>query len=94
MAKWQYTKGLHEVGNGLYAYLLPDGGWGWSNAGLIVDGEETVLVDTLFDLSLTGEMLKTMRDAVPAAGNISRLLNTHANADHVWATSWSAMPRS
>ncbi len=84
MAKWQYTKGLHEVGNGLYAYLLPDGGWGWSNAGLIVDGEETVLVDTLFDLPLTGEMLKTMRDAVPAAGNISRLLNTHANADHVW----------
>ena len=53
MAKWQYTKGLHELGNGLYAYLLPDGGWGWSNAGLIVDGEETVLVDTLFDLPLT-----------------------------------------
>jgi cyclase len=23
-----YTKGLQEVGNGLYAYLQPDGGWG------------------------------------------------------------------
>ena len=43
MAQWQYTKGLHDIGNGLYAYLLPDGSWGWSNAGLIVDGEETRL---------------------------------------------------
>ncbi len=84
MAKWQYTKGLHEVGNGLYAYLLPDGGWCWSNTGLIVDGEETVLIDTLFDLPMTGDMLDTMRDAVPAAKRIGKLVNTHANADHTW----------
>ena len=32
-----YTRGLHEVGDGLWAYLQPDGGWGWSNAGLIAD---------------------------------------------------------
>ncbi|MCW3026075.1 MAG: metallo-beta-lactamase family protein, partial [Solirubrobacterales bacterium] len=59
-----YTKGLQEVGDGLYAYLQPDGGWGWSNAGLVVDGERTLLIDTLFDLALTDEMLRTMRDAV------------------------------
>ena len=35
--KWNYTKGLHELGNGCYAYLQPDGGWGWSNAGLVAD---------------------------------------------------------
>ena len=46
-----YAKGLQEVGDGLYAYLQPDGGWGWSNAGLIVDGERTLLIDTLFDLA-------------------------------------------
>ena len=84
MAKWQYTKGLHDIGNGLFAYLQPDGGWGWSNAGLIVDGEETMLVDTLFTVGLTQEMLDTMRDAAPAAKNIGKLVNTHANADHVW----------
>ncbi|MCZ6511194.1 MAG: MBL fold metallo-hydrolase [Alphaproteobacteria bacterium] len=84
MAKWQYTKGLHDIGNGLFAYLLPDGSWGWSNAGLIVDGAETVLVDTLFDLKLTQDMLDTMRDAVPAAKDIGKLVNTHANADHIW----------
>ena len=84
MAKWEYTKGLHEVGNGLFAYLLPDGGWGWSNAGLIVDGDQTLLVDTLFDLPLTHDMLGVMRDAVPASERIGKLVNTHANADHTW----------
>ena len=79
MANWQYTKGLHDLGNGAYAYLLPDGGWGWSNAGLIADGDESLLVDTLFDLPLTAEMLAAMRDAAPAARTIDTLVNTHAN---------------
>lgn len=34
-----YTKGLHEIGTGVYAYLLPNGSWGWSNAGLITSGD-------------------------------------------------------
>jgi cyclase len=79
-----FTKGLHEVGDGLYAYLQPDGGWGWSNAGLVIDGEATLLVDTLFDLGLTDEMLGAMRDAVPAARRIDTLVNTHANGDHTY----------
>src|SRR5437660_8396088 len=77
-----YETGLHEVGDGLYAYLQPDGGWGWSNAGLIVDGDSTVLVDTLFDLRLTDEMLREMRAAVPQAARVDTLVNTHANGDH------------
>jgi cyclase len=84
LSKWQYTKGLHDIGNGCYAYLQPDGSWGWSNAGLIVDGEANLLVDTLFDLKLTREMLATMRDAVPAATAIGKLVNTHANGDHTF----------
>ncbi len=79
-----YAKGLHEVGDGLYAYLQPDGGWGWSNAGLIVDGESTLLVDTLYDLALTERMLQAMRRAVPAAARIDTLVNTHANGDHCY----------
>src|ERR1043165_1555680 len=84
MAKWQYTKGLHDLGNGCFAYLQPDGGWGWSNAGLIVDRDQTLLVDTLFDLELTREMLDRMSAAVPAARSIGRLVNTHANGDHTF----------
>jgi len=79
-----YVKGLQEVGDGLYAYLQPDGGWGWSNAGLVVDGERTLLIDTLFDLALTEQMLSAMRRAVPAAARIDTLVNTHANGDHCY----------
>ncbi|MBW2243145.1 MAG: MBL fold metallo-hydrolase [Deltaproteobacteria bacterium] len=81
--KWAFTKGLADVGNGIYAYLQPDGSWGWSNAGLVVDGDESLLVDTLFDVPLTGEMLEAMRAAEPgAAARIDKVVNTHANGDH------------
>lgn len=84
MASWQFSKGLHDLGNGLWAYLQPDGSWGWSNAGLIVDGDTCLLVDTLFDLKLTGEMLASMRAATPVARHIPRVVNTHNNGDHVF----------
>lgn len=74
--------GLHPLAQGAYAWLAPQGTWGWSNAGLIVDGEESLLVDTLYDLELTGEMLRKMRSAEPAAHEIGTLVNTHANGDH------------
>jgi glyoxylase-like metal-dependent hydrolase (beta-lactamase superfamily II) len=78
-----YQKGLVDLSNGLYAYLQPDGGWGWSNAGLIRDGQEALLVDTLFDEPLTAEMLKSMQDATGlGAKDIGAVVNTHANGDH------------
>lgn len=82
MSKWKFSKGLHDLGNGVYAYLQPDGSWGWSNAGLIVAGEKSLLVDTLFDLPLTQEMLDAMKAATRAAASIDLLVNTHSNGDH------------
>ncbi len=79
-----YEKGLHEIGDGSWAYLQPDGGWGWSNAGLVVDGDASLLVDTLFDLRLTAEMLESMRRATGAAESIDTVVNTHANGDHCY----------
>jgi glyoxylase-like metal-dependent hydrolase (beta-lactamase superfamily II) len=84
MTRTAYTHGLHELGNGAYAWLQPDGGWGWSNAGLVTDGEASLLVDTLFDKRLTAQMLAAMRDATPAAQAIDVLVNTHANGDHCY----------
>ena len=78
------TAGLQELCTGAYAWLAPRGTWGWSNAGLIVDGDESLLVDTLFDLQLTEKMLRRMRDAAPQAKNIGTLVNTHANGDHTF----------
>ena len=79
-----YDKGLHELGDACYAYLQPAGGWGWSNAGLVTDAGASLLVDTLFDLALTREMLEAMRRATPAAARIGALVNTHANGDHCY----------
>ena len=76
-----YTKGLHELGDGLYAYLQPDGGWGWSNAGLVTAGGTSLLIDTLYDLRLTREMLDAMAP-VTADHPIDAAMNTHANPDH------------
>jgi cyclase len=82
LATRPYDRGLHDLGNGAYAYLQPNGSWGWSNAGLIVSGDQALLVDTLFDLRLTREMLATMRRADERARNIDVVVNTHANPDH------------
>jgi cyclase len=82
-----YTKGLHEIADGVWAYLQPDGGWGWSNAGLITGDGSSLLVDTLFDLRLTAEMLQAMRATSPAAHHIGTVVNTHANGDHCYGNS-------
>lgn len=82
MPAWPFTTGLHDLGNGGFAWLQPDGGWCLSNAGLIVDSGESLLVDTLTDLPLTRGMLEAMKRAVPEAGRIGTLVNTHAHPDH------------
>jgi len=84
MARWPYEKGLHDLGSGCFAWLVPDGSWGYSNSGLIVDGDDSLLVDTLFDLRSTREMLDAMRAKVPQARHIETLVNTHANGDHTF----------
>ncbi len=85
MPKADYTHGLQSLGEGAWAWLQPDGSWGWSNAGLITDAGASLLVDTLFDEHLTTRMLDAMRDATGvAAGDIGTLINTHANGDHTY----------
>ena len=79
--KVAYERGLHELGDGLYAYLQPDGGWGWSNAGLIDGDGSSLLVDTLFDLTLTQAMLDSMRPLTDQSP-IGQAFNTHGNGDH------------
>lgn len=78
-----YTLGLHEIGENCYAYLQPDGGWGYSNAGLVVGDGSSLLIDTLFDLKLTAAMLDSMSHVVQTAP-IGTVVNTHANGDHCY----------
>jgi cyclase len=81
MSTIAYERGLHELGDGLYAYLQPDGGWGWSNAGLVTADGTSLLVDTLFDLNLTRAMLDAMA-TITQRHPIGQAFNTHGNGDH------------
>jgi len=78
-----FETGRHQVADGCHAWLQPDGGWGWSNAGLVVGDGASLLVDTLFDLRLTQAMLDGMAP-LTAAAPIATLVNTHANGDHCY----------
>jgi 2-keto-4-pentenoate hydratase/2-oxohepta-3-ene-1,7-dioic acid hydratase in catechol pathway/glyoxylase-like metal-dependent hydrolase (beta-lactamase superfamily II) len=80
-AKIPYTHGLHEVADRVWAWMLPDGGYGWSNAGLVAGDGASLLVDTLFDLALTREMLAAMAPVTDRAP-ITDALITHSNGDH------------
>jgi glyoxylase-like metal-dependent hydrolase (beta-lactamase superfamily II) len=79
-----YAPGVHDLGRGCYAYLQPDGSWGLSNAGLVTDGGAALLVDTLYDLNLTRQMLEAFRAATTAASRIETVVNTHGNGDHCY----------
>lgn len=78
-----FELGLVEIGDGTFAWLQPDGSWGWSNAGLITGDGASLLVDTLFDLRLTRNMLDGMA-ALTAKCPIGTLVNTHSNGDHTF----------
>jgi cyclase len=85
MSAWKFTKGLHDLGRGAWAWLQPSGTWGYSNAGLVVDGDQALLVDTLFDERLTATMLDAMRAATGfGADRIGLVVNTHSNGDHTF----------
>ena len=78
----EYRRGLHELGNDAFAWMLPDGGYGWSNAGLVCGDGAALLVDTLFDLHLTAEMLAAF-EPITGSRPITHAVLTHSNGDHV-----------
>jgi cyclase len=78
-----FELGLEEVADGVWAYLQPDGSWGYSNSGLVVGDGTSLLVDTLFDLNLTRAMLDSMR-SITDRQPIDTVVNTHANGDHCY----------
>lgn len=85
MSAPRFQRGLADFGNGCFAWLQPDGSWGWSNAGLVTDGQHSLLIDTLFDKRLTQDMLAAMRKAAPrATAQFGTLVNTHHNGDHCY----------
>lgn len=83
MVDLNYPRGLNKLGDHTYAWMLPDGSWGWSNSGLVVGEGQSLLFDTHYDLNLTREMLNGVAE-VTAAAPITRLVNSHGNGDHFY----------
>jgi glyoxylase-like metal-dependent hydrolase (beta-lactamase superfamily II) len=79
----RFPEGLYDLDNGIYVWMVPNGSWGESNAGLVVGEGESLLVDTLWDVDITGEMLEAMKPITRDAP-IRYLVNTHADGDHIW----------
>ncbi|WP_370964509.1 MBL fold metallo-hydrolase [Amycolatopsis sp. cg9] len=76
------ASGLVEVADGVHAHLQPDGGWCLNNAGLIVAGDHSVLVDT----AATEARARALRHAVVrvAGGPPGTVVNTHSHGDHTF----------
>ncbi len=70
-----------ELASGCYLWAATGDGWGYSNAGLITGRGASLLVDTLYDLRLTGEMLDGFAPLTRRAP-IATVVNTHGNGDH------------
>src|ERR1700712_4670053 len=53
----EYPCGALDLGDGVLAWLQPNGSWGETNAGLVSDDETSLLVDTLWDADQAAAML-------------------------------------
>ncbi|WP_043667128.1 MBL fold metallo-hydrolase [Streptomyces xylophagus] len=73
---------LEEVADGIFAHLQPDGGWCLNNAGLIVSGGRSALVDT----AATEARARALREAVLGVTPIPprTVINTHSHGDHTF----------
>nr|WP_232328349.1 MBL fold metallo-hydrolase [Kibdelosporangium sp. MJ126-NF4]CEL20592.1 putative polyketide cyclase [Kibdelosporangium sp. MJ126-NF4]CTQ89503.1 putative polyketide cyclase [Kibdelosporangium sp. MJ126-NF4] len=71
---------LTEVAPDVYAYVQLDGSWCLSNAGVIVHGDDVVLVDT----AATEQRARHLKDTIAAVTSVApgTLVNTHFHGDH------------
>jgi len=74
---------LHEVGDGVYAWLQPGGESGVSNAGVIVDDDGITIVDTLMVRSQWEPFAEAVKELDQP---VRRAVLTHAHIDHVGGT--------
>ena len=74
---------LTELGDGVYAWLLPGGETGVANAGVVVDDDGITVIDTL----MVRSQWEPFAAAVAALGpRVRRTILTHAHIDHVGGT--------
>lgn len=78
----RFERGYQRVADDTWAWLQPNGALGESNSGLVVSGDQALVIDSLWDLKLTGRMLEASREIIDFPPQV--LFNTHSDGDHVW----------
>jgi cyclase len=76
-----YTRGLHALGSGCWTWLEPPGSWGLANSGLVIAGNQALVVDTQNDMPLSGTFRAAVDD-VRGDATVTTVVNTHADGDH------------
>ncbi|MDO9234919.1 MAG: MBL fold metallo-hydrolase [Aquabacterium sp.] len=78
-----FAEGLYELMPNTFAWMVPNGSWGETNLGLVRCGDQSVLIDTCWDLHFMREMLSHAAPVLDGAP-IRHVINTHADGDHCW----------
>lgn len=81
---------LHEVAEGIHAFLQPPGSWCLSNAGVIAGPTGLLLVDTAATRP-RAEALRTATEGL-RRGPVRTVVNTHSHGDHVFGNCVFAPP--
>jgi len=76
-----YTRGLHRLPGGCFAWLEPPGSWGMSNSGVLVGDDEALVVDTQNDVPMAQALADATR-AVAGPAHVTTVVNTHSDGDH------------
>ncbi|MBJ7519922.1 MAG: MBL fold metallo-hydrolase [Solirubrobacteraceae bacterium] len=79
----RYDAGLQQVGEGVWAWIQPNGDWGEANAGLVRGTGASAVIDTLWDRTLAREMMTAYAPHL-AGAPIDLAINTHSDGDHWW----------
>ncbi|QGV77525.1 MBL fold metallo-hydrolase [Streptomyces ficellus] len=82
---------LEPVAEGVFAFVQPDGGWCLNNAGLVVDGDHGVLVDTAATQARARRLRSEVERLLP--GGPEFVVNTHFHGDHTFGNG-QFVPRS
>jgi cyclase len=71
---------LHEVSDGVFAYIQPDGTWFINNAGFVASSDGVVAIDTCATEKRTRDFLSKVSGVTSAP--LRTLINTHHHGDH------------
>lgn len=73
---------MTEIAAGVFCYVQPDGGWCLNNAGVVVGGDGTIVIDTAATRTRAEALLAGIARVTTAEPRI--VVNTHHHGDHTF----------